>query len=154
MLILLLLLLCAVFLLIDTTHERLGSGVLQKQQHPQILTIDPRPSRKISRVDYGFFTNFIVYARDFEVREEKKCHATCKHVKNDSFHFHFVFFRSRDVNLELTWKDHFPVMRICPNIIQSPNATDPQTIKMKTTAHCTNSALLHHHGFPYKKQYQ
>jgi hypothetical protein len=43
-------------------------------------------------IDYGFCTNFIVYARDFEVREdEKKCHVTCEHVKNDSFHFHFFF---------------------------------------------------------------
>jgi hypothetical protein len=71
-LLLLLLLFCAVFLLIDTTHERPGFGVSRKQQQPQILTIDHRPSRKILRVDYGFCTNFIVYARDFEVREEKK----------------------------------------------------------------------------------
>jgi hypothetical protein len=27
-----------------------------------------------------------------QVREEKKCHVTCEHVKNDGFHFHFVFF--------------------------------------------------------------
>jgi hypothetical protein len=46
-LLLLLLLFCAVFLLIETMHEMPGFGVSQKQQQPQILTIDHRPSKKI-----------------------------------------------------------------------------------------------------------
>jgi hypothetical protein len=89
MLLLLLLLFCALFLLIDMTHERPGFGVSQKQQHPQILTIDTRPSRKILRVDYGFCTNFIVYARDFEVREEKKVphHVRIRQKRQPSFSF-------------------------------------------------------------------
>jgi hypothetical protein len=44
-LLILLLLFCAVFLRIDKTHERPGFGV--SQQQPQILTIDPRPSKNL-----------------------------------------------------------------------------------------------------------
>jgi hypothetical protein len=49
-------------------------------------TIDPQ---KISRVDYGFCTNFIVYARDFEVREEKKVprHVRTRKKRQLSFSF-------------------------------------------------------------------
>jgi hypothetical protein len=46
-LLILLLLFYAVFLLIDMTHERPGFGVSQKQQQPQIPTIDPRPSKNL-----------------------------------------------------------------------------------------------------------
>jgi hypothetical protein len=101
-LLLLLLLFCAVILLIDTTHERPGCGVSQKHQQPQILTIDPRSSKQISRVDLDSAQISSSMLEILGPRRKTKCHVTCEHVKNDSFHFHFVFFRSRDVNLERT----------------------------------------------------
>jgi hypothetical protein len=87
-LLLLLLLFCAVFLLIDTTHEMPGFGVSQKQQQPQILTIDPGPSKKISRVGYGLCTNFIVYA----LRRKKSATSRPNTLKREAFIFISCFF--------------------------------------------------------------
>jgi hypothetical protein len=91
--------LCCVF---ADRHDAREAGIWGVTETTTATDSYNRPSNKISRVDYGFCTNFIVYARDFEVREEKKVPRHVRTRKNDSFHFHFVFFRSRDVNLERT----------------------------------------------------
>jgi hypothetical protein len=96
----LLMLCCVVFMLIDNDEREARIwGIVDTTTATKSYN---RHSKKSPSADYGFCTHFRVYARNVEVRQDKKGYVTLEHVKNESFHFQFVFFRSRDVNIEHT----------------------------------------------------